>query len=60
MPASNDLLQLFLQDLEEVVVPPLAADEIDPASFGKVKHNMSIHFMRLKRPAEVATKETKV
>lgn len=46
MPASVDLLELFQQDLDEVVSPPISADEIDPASFGKVKHNMTIHFMR--------------
>ena len=46
MPASVDLLQLLRQDLDEVIDPPVTADEIDPASFGKVKHNMTIHFMR--------------
>lgn len=49
MPASVDLLELFRNDLEEVVSPPLSADEIDPASFGKVKHNMTVHFMRKRR-----------
>lgn len=57
MPASVDLLQLFQQDLEEVIVPPIAADEMDPASFGNLKHNMSIHFMRRKRPSAPAADE---
>ena len=49
MPASVDLLEMFRQDLEEVISPPISVDEIDPASFGDVKHNMTIHFMRRKK-----------
>lgn len=56
MPASVDLLEMFRQDLEEVISPPISADEIDPASFGSVKHNMTIHFMRRKERAESGSK----
>ena len=55
MPASVDLLDLLLQDFEEILVPPVTADEIDPASFGSVKHNMSIHFMRQKKAQTAPT-----
>ena len=54
MPASVDLLEMFRQDLEEVISPPVSVDEIDPASFGDVKHNMTIHFMRRKTTSTVA------
>jgi predicted nicotinamide N-methyase len=45
MPASADLLQLFSEHMEEIVSPPVAADEIDP-SFGKFKHQITIHVFR--------------
>jgi hypothetical protein len=47
MPASGDLLDMFLQYFDPVVSPPLAAEEVDP-NFAGVKHNMSIHFLRRK------------
>jgi predicted nicotinamide N-methyase len=47
MPASADLLELFSKHMEEVVSPPVAADEIDP-SFGKFKHQITIHVFRKK------------
>ena len=50
MPASHDLLWLLQQHMEALVDPPLAADEVDP-SFRNVKHNMHIHFLRLKKRA---------
>ena len=58
MPASVDLLELFRQDLEEVVVPPISVDEIDNASFANVKHNMTIHFMRKRRDKPHTRKES--
>jgi predicted nicotinamide N-methyase len=48
MPASADLLQLFLEHMEEVVVPPVSADEIDP-SLSKFKHQITVHVMRKKQ-----------
>jgi len=47
MPASADLLELFAEHMEEIVNPPIAADEIDP-SFGKFKHQITIHLFRKK------------
>ena len=58
MPASVDLLELFRQDLEEIVVPPISVDEIDNASFANVKHNMTIHFMRKRRDKPHTTGES--
>ena len=46
MPASADLLQMFLQHMDEII-EPVAADEIDP-SFGKFKHQITIHVFRKK------------
>jgi hypothetical protein len=45
MPASADLLDMFLEHMEEVVSPPIQADEIDPA-FNKVKHQITVHILR--------------
>lgn len=45
MPASADLLQLFSEHMEEIVSPPVAADEIDP-SFSRFKHQITIHVFR--------------
>jgi hypothetical protein len=50
MPASNDLLNAFLDHFDELVEPPLVADELD-SSFAGLKHNMSIHFLQLKSKA---------
>ena len=57
MPASVDLLALLLEHLEPVVEPAVTVDEIEPAAFANVKHNMSIHFLRKKKgaAANVAT-----
>jgi predicted nicotinamide N-methyase len=44
MPASVDLLNMFHEHFEELVEPPIAANEIN-ASFKDCKHNMSIHFL---------------
>jgi hypothetical protein len=48
MPASADLLNTFLEFMEEVVAPPIQADEIDP-SFNKFKHQITIHILKKKR-----------
>jgi predicted nicotinamide N-methyase len=48
--ASADLLQLFLMHMDEVVAPPVPADEIDP-SFGKFKHQITVHVLRKKMDA---------
>lgn len=45
MPCSQDLLDLFLAHMDEVVTPPVTADEIDP-SFGKFKHQITLHVFR--------------
>jgi hypothetical protein len=34
--------------MEEVVVPPVSADEIDP-SLSKFKHQITVHVMRKKQ-----------
>ena len=47
MPASADLLEMFSEHMEEIVTPPVAADEIDP-SFGKFKHQITVHVFRRK------------
>ena len=44
MPASADLLEMFLLHMEECCAP-IPADEIDP-SFGKFKHQITIHVFR--------------
>lgn len=48
MPASSDLLDLFLEQLEEIVVPPLGAEEID-SIFANQKHNMTIHVLKRRK-----------
>jgi hypothetical protein len=48
MPASADLLDMFLEHMEEVVSPPIQADEIDP-TFNKVKHQITVHILRKRR-----------
>ena len=45
MPASADLLDMFLEHMEEVTNPPIQADEIDP-TFNKFKHQITIHILR--------------
>ena len=47
MPASVDLLDMFLEHMDPVI-DPCAADEIDP-SFRSLKHNMTVHFFRRKK-----------
>lgn len=49
MPASKDLLDLFSQHMEEVVNPPVAADEINPA-FSGFKHQISVHIFKRRKP----------
>lgn len=46
MPASDDLLMLFLQDLDHII-PPIPVHHIEPL-FQNVKHNMTIHFLKRK------------
>lgn len=48
MPASADLLNLLLQHFDELVNPPVSAEEID-SQFAVVKHNMSVHFLTKKK-----------
>lgn len=57
MPASTDLLDMLLCHFEELVCPPLRADEVT-AEFAKVKHNMSIHFLRRKTTSFLPTEAT--
>lgn len=51
MPASADLLSMFLAHFDEVVLPPIEAHEVDetfrPDVLGR-KHNISIHVMKRK------------
>lgn len=47
MPASADLLEMFNNHMEECC-EPIPADEID-ASFGKFKHQITIHMFRQRR-----------
>lgn len=47
MPASIDLLELLLEHYYEVVQPSLSAEEIEYNVFGNVKHNLSLHFLKL-------------
>ena len=53
MPASADLLAIFRQHMEELVLPPIEAHEVD-SSFGENqlgrKHNMTIHVLKLRSP----------
>lgn len=52
MPASADLLEMFRENFDEIVDPPIEAHEIDQAfdskSIGR-KHNITIHVMRRKK-----------
>jgi len=48
MPASADLLDMFLEHMEEVTSPPIKADEIDP-TFNKFKHQITIHVLRKRK-----------
>jgi Lysine methyltransferase len=48
MPASVDLLEMLRQHFDEIVDPPIRADEVDPDAFRDLKHNMTIHFLRRK------------
>lgn len=48
MPASVDLLDMLHQHFQEVVQPPIRAEEVDPTHFQSIKHNMTIHFLKLK------------
>jgi hypothetical protein len=47
MPASADLLHMFLEHMEEVTDPPIGANEID-RSFSKFKHQITIHVLKKK------------
>jgi hypothetical protein len=47
MPASADLLNMFLEHMEETMTPPIRADEIDP-TFHKFKHQITIHVLKKK------------
>jgi Lysine methyltransferase len=49
MPASVDLLEMLRQHFDEIVDPPIRADEVNPDAFRDLKHNMTIHFLR-RRP----------
>jgi predicted nicotinamide N-methyase len=57
MTASGDMLELLLEHFDELVSPPLRADEID-SCFAGVKHNMSIHFLQRKKETCRAGGET--
>jgi hypothetical protein len=46
-PASTDLLDLLLLHFDQIVEPPLRADEVN-GLVRNVKHNMTIHFLRRK------------
>jgi predicted nicotinamide N-methyase len=58
MPASADLLDLFLEELEEIVTPPIGAEEID-SIFANQKHNMTIHVMKKKKKSLELDDESK-
>eukprot|EP00934_Nitzschia_sp_Nitz4_P006973 Nitzschia sp. Nitz4//scaffold178_size73299//13817//14707//NITZ4_005694-RA/size73299-processed-gene-0.25-mRNA-1//-1//CDS//3329539107//6963//frame0 len=45
MPASRDLLEMFATQMEEIVSPPVAANEINP-TFGNFKHQITVHVFR--------------
>jgi predicted nicotinamide N-methyase len=51
MPASSDLLNMFREYMDEIVVPPIEAHELDSAfsyeDLGR-KHNMSVHVLKKK------------
>ena len=55
MPASADLLDMFRESFDEVVTPPIGADELD-GSFEDValgrRHNITIHLMRRKTASD--------
>jgi predicted nicotinamide N-methyase len=51
MPASADLLEMFSKHMEECC-EPIPADEIDQ-SFGKFKHQITIHVFRKRREENV-------
>ena len=55
MPASADLLDMFLEHMEEIVSPPMKADEIDP-TFNKFKHQITIHVMKKRQTSESESK----
>jgi Lysine methyltransferase len=48
MPASVDLLEMLRQHFDEIVDPPIRADEVNREAFRDLKHNMTIHFLRRK------------
>jgi hypothetical protein len=48
MPASVDLLEMLRQHFDEMVEPPIEADEVNGDAFRSLKHNMTIHFLRRK------------
>ena len=48
MPASIDLLCMIREHFDDMVDPPLRADEVDSSSFANQKHNMTIHFLQRK------------
>ena len=48
MAASVDLLDMFLEHMEEVTSPPIEADEIDP-TLKKFKHQITIHILRKRK-----------
>ena len=59
MPASADLLHMFLEHMEEVTSPPIQADEIDP-TFKKYKHQITIHVLKKRKDGKaVAASGTK-
>lgn len=51
MPASADLLDMFLEHMETVANPPIEVDEIYP-SFNKFKHQITIHVFKKRREGE--------
>jgi predicted nicotinamide N-methyase len=48
MPASSDLLDMFREHMDEIVQPPISADEIDP-TFASFKHQITVHVFRKKQ-----------
>jgi len=57
MAASADLLDMFLEHMDEVISPPIKADEIDP-SFHKCKHQLTIHLMKKRHKKESDLEQT--
>jgi len=51
MPASADLLDMFLEHMETVANPPIEADDIYP-SFNKFKHQITIHVLKKRKEGE--------